>query len=168
MTIKRGRTDHWTSASTFRTKQRADLRSFERYSDRLLDTSVIVRAERRGVSIAEILTLIRETNGEAEVGVSVVTIAELTHGVQRSKSESQRERSQAFVDDVLATINVYPVTTEIAQRVGVISGQEAERGITLPFEDLLIGATALQLGFELATHNVRHFKMIPSLVVKQL
>jgi predicted nucleic acid-binding protein len=59
------------------------------------------------------------------------------------------------------------VTAEIAQRVGVISGQEAQKGITLPFEDLLIGATALQLGFELATHNARHFEMIPNLVVKQ-
>ena len=133
----------------------------------ILDTSVIVRAERRGKSVAEILAQIRETHGETEVGVSVVTIAELTHGVERSKLEAQRQRSQAFVDDVLATLTVYPVTAEIAERVGVISGQEAQKGITLPFEDLLIGATALQLGFELATHNVRHFEMIPNLVVKQ-
>ena len=134
----------------------------------ILDTSVIVRAERRGHSVAEILAQIREKYGETEIGVSVVTIAELTHGVERSKSEAQRQRSQAFVDDVLATFTVYPVTAEIAQRVGVISGQAAGRRITLPFEDLLIGATALQLGFELATHNVRHFQMIPDLEVKQL
>lgn len=62
----------------------------------------------------------------------------------------------------------YPVTAEIANRAGVISGQEAGRGFTVPLEDLLIGTTALQLGFEVATHNVRHFEMIPSLVVKQL
>ena len=133
----------------------------------ILDTSVIVREERRGHSVAEILAQIRETHGDTEIGVSVVTIAELTHGVQRSKIEGQRQRSQAFVDDMLAVVTVYPVTAEIAQRVGVISGQAAERGITLPFEDLLIGATALQLGFELATHNIRHFEMIPDLVVKQ-
>lgn len=133
----------------------------------ILDTSVIVRAERRGHSVAEILAQIREKFGETEIGVSVVTIAELTHGVERSKSEAQRQRSQAFVDDVLATFTVYPMTIEIAQRVGVISAQAAVRGITLPFEDLLIGSTALQLGFELATHNARHFEMIPDLVVKQ-
>lgn len=133
----------------------------------ILDTSVIVRAERRGHSVAEILAQIRETHGETEIGVSVVTIAELTHGVQRAKIEAQRHRSQAFVDDVLATVIVYPVTAEIAQRVGVISGQAAERGITLPFEDLMIGATALQLGFGLVTHNARHFEIIPDLVVRQ-
>jgi predicted nucleic acid-binding protein len=133
----------------------------------ILDTSVIVRAERRGHSVAEILAQVRQTHGETEVGVSVVTIAELTHGVERSKQEVQRQRSQAFVDDVLAALTVYPVTAEIAHRVGSISGKEDQRGITLPFEDLLIGATALQLGFELASHNARHFEMIPGLVVKQ-
>ena len=124
----------------------------------ILDTSVIVKAERRGHSVAEILAQIREKYGENEIGVSVVTIAELTHGIQRSKREAQRQRSQAFVDDVLATFTVYPVTVEIAQRVGVISGLAAEQRITLPFEDLLIGATALHLGFELSTHNARHFE----------
>ena len=64
---------------------------------------------------------------------------------------------------MLAALTGYPVTAEIAHRVGVIAGQGAGRGITLPFEDLLIGATALQLGFELAPHNARHFEMIPNL-----
>jgi tRNA(fMet)-specific endonuclease VapC len=134
----------------------------------ILDTSVIARAERRGHSVAKILAQILEKYGEAEIGVSVVTLAELTHGVQRCKTEAQRQRSQAFVDDVLATFTIYPVTAEIAQRVGVISGQAAERRITLPFEDLLIGGTALQLGFELATHNARDFERIPDLIVKEL
>ena len=61
---------------------------------------------------------------------------ELTHGVQRSKLEAQRQRSQAFVDEVLASVPVYPVTTEVAQRAGVLSGEVAERRITLHFEDL--------------------------------
>jgi len=133
----------------------------------ILDTSVIVRAERRGHSVADILSQILAKHGETEIGISVVTIAELMHGVQRSKLEAQRQRSQTFVEDVLAAITAYPVTAEIAQRVGVISGQQAERGVTLPFEDLLIGATALQLGFELLTHNVRDFERIPDLVVRQ-
>jgi predicted nucleic acid-binding protein len=92
----------------------------------ILDTSV--RAERRGKRVAEILEQIREAHGETEVGISVVTIAELTHGVERSKLEAQRQRSQAFVDDVLATLTVYAVTAETAQRVGVSSGREAGRG----------------------------------------
>ena len=65
-------------------------------------------------------------------------------------------------------MTVHPLTDEIAQRAGALSGQEAERGITLPFADLLIGATALHLGFEVVTDNARHFELIPGLVVRQL
>ena len=63
---------------------------------------------------------------------------------------------------------MHALTDEIAERAGLISGQEAERGITLPFADLLIGATALHLGFEVVSKNVRQFQMIPNLVVRNL
>ena len=65
-------------------------------------------------------------------------------------------------------MTVHPLTDEIAERAGFTSGREAERGVTLPFADLLIGATALHLGFEVVTDNVRHFEMIPNLIVKEL
>ena len=44
----------------------------------------------------------------------------------------------------------------------------AQVGNYIPFEDLLIGATALQLGFGVATENVRHFQAIPGLTVRQI
>jgi predicted nucleic acid-binding protein len=75
-------------------------------------------------------------------------VAELTHGVERAKSEQQRQRRQAFIDDLVEAVEVHPVTLGVAKRTGRLSGQEAARGITLPVEDLLIGATALELGFE--------------------
>jgi predicted nucleic acid-binding protein len=37
--------------------------------------------------------------------------------------------------------------------------------VTIPFEDLLIAATAMQFGFAVATGNVRHFAVIPGLTV---
>ncbi|HEV2688755.1 MAG TPA: hypothetical protein VGV35_09380 [Bryobacteraceae bacterium] len=42
------------------------------------------------------------------------------------------------------------------------------QGISIDFPDLLIGATALHLGFAVVTLNVRHFQMIPGLSVVQL
>jgi tRNA(fMet)-specific endonuclease VapC len=134
----------------------------------ILDTSTLVTAERLGHSVSEILEQLQNAWGETEVGLSAVTIVELTHGTQRAKLEAQRQRRQAFVRELRATISVHPLTYEIAERAGLISAQEAERGITLPFADLLIGATALHLGFEVVTENVRHFQMIPDLVVRNL
>ena len=107
-------------------------------------------------------------HGEAEAGLAAVTLVELAHGIERAKIETHRTRRQAFLDDLIADMTIYPLTAEIARLAGRISGQEAERGITLPFEDLLIGATAVHLGFAVVTENIRHFAMIPNLEVKQL
>jgi predicted nucleic acid-binding protein len=63
---------------------------------------------------------------------------------------------------------VHPVIVEIAELAGRIEGEQAARGVSIAFEDLLIGATALHLAFEVATLNLRHFQKIPGLPVIQL
>ncbi len=60
---------------------------------------------------------------------------------------------------------MHPVTLEIAQLAGRIEGEQASQGNSIAFEDLIIGATALHLGFDVATLNVRHFQLIPGLKV---
>lgn len=67
-----------------------------------------------------------------------------------------------------AAVPVYPLTFEIARRVARIDGESKQKGIAIPFQDLVIRVTALEFGFAVATINVRHFKMIPGLVVKLL
>jgi tRNA(fMet)-specific endonuclease VapC len=74
---------------------------------------------------------------------------------------------QAFVDEIIRDVPVHPVTVETAKLAGRIEGEQAEQGVSISFEDLLIGATALQLGFSVATGNVRHFQHIPGLNVIQ-
>jgi predicted nucleic acid-binding protein len=59
------------------------------------------------------------------------------------------------------------VTVEIAELSGRIEGEQAARGVRIAFEDLLIDATALHLGFELTTLNIRDFQNIPGLSVVQ-
>jgi predicted nucleic acid-binding protein len=39
--------------------------------------------------------------------------------------------------------------------------------VSIAFEDLLIGATALQMNYALVTLNARHFQSIPGLTGKQ-
>ena len=53
------------------------------------------------------------------------------------------------------------MSLETARLAGQIEGERANHGITIAFEDLLITATALQLGFAVATVNVRHFEVVP-------
>jgi tRNA(fMet)-specific endonuclease VapC len=100
-----------------------------------------------------------------EIGLSVVTVVELVHGIQRAKDQQRRMRRQAFVDELMRDVPVYSVTIQTAMLAGRIEGEQAAHGITIAFEDLLIAATALQLGFGVATVNVRHFEVIPGLVI---
>jgi tRNA(fMet)-specific endonuclease VapC len=51
---------------------------------------------------------------------------------------------------------------------GEIDGEQQSQGIVIPFGDLLIGATALSLGFSMLTANLRHFQKIPGLTVVQI
>jgi antitoxin (DNA-binding transcriptional repressor) of toxin-antitoxin stability system len=63
---------------------------------------------------------------------------------------------------------VYPLTLEIARMAGRIHGEQMAQGVSIDFQDLLIGVTALHLGYSIATVNVRHFRLIPQLNVIQL
>jgi predicted nucleic acid-binding protein len=40
---------------------------------------------------------------------------------------------------------VHPITVEVAELAGRIEGEQAARGISIAFQDLLIGTTALHL-----------------------
>jgi predicted nucleic acid-binding protein len=43
-------------------------------------------------------------------------------------------------------IPTYPLTFEIARRAARIDGESKRGGVVIPFQDLIIGATALDLG----------------------
>lgn len=131
----------------------------------ILDSSVVIAAERRGHTVRQILEQIKAAHGEIDIGLSVVTIAELMHGAYRAKDESHKRRRLAFIDRLCIDVPVHPVTVEIARRVGRIEGEQAAQGIMIVFEDLAFGVTALHLGFDVATINVRHFQRIAGLKV---
>ena len=133
----------------------------------ILDSSVVIAGERRGHTVRHILEQFKGDFGEIEIGLSVVTVVELTHGIQRADTEQRRQRRQAFVEELIGDVPVHPVTIEIATLAGRVGGECAAQGITVAFEDLLIAATALQLGFGVATGNVRHVEVISGLRVLQ-
>ena len=134
----------------------------------ILDSSILIAGERGGESVRQILKRVQAAHGETESGLSAVTIVELTHGIYRAKNDADRERRRAFTEELCQDMVVHPVTLEIAQLAGRIEGEQAAGGVSIAFEDLLIGATALHLGYSVVTVNVRHFRLIPGLSVVQL
>jgi predicted nucleic acid-binding protein len=99
----------------------------------ILDSSVIIAAERKRQTVEQLLT-------------------------------SRR----AFIDELKKHVPVHPVTDSTAEIAGQISGEQAAQGITLPADDLLIGASALEQGYAVATLNTRHFQKIPGLQMVSL
>jgi len=85
-----------------------------------------------------------------------------------ARTRPNGERVEAFVEDLLATVVVYPLTTDIAKLAGKLDAEQQSRGVVIPFADLLIGTTALSLGYSVLTTNLRHFERIPGLALLQL
>ncbi len=129
----------------------------------ILDTTILIACERRGESVQSLLERSRAAHGEFDLALSTVSAIELTHGIYRARSDSDRDRRRSFAEDVFNGLAVYPVTLDIAQLAGKIEGQQAAKGIAIPFQDLVIGATALNMGFDVATLNTKHFQLIPGL-----
>ena len=134
----------------------------------ILDSSVLIAGERRGDSLRQVIDRIRAACGDTESALSAITILELTHGVYRARTDAERVRRQAFADELARDMIVHPVSLAIARLAGRIEGEQAARGITIAVQDLIIGATALHIGFDVVTLNARHFQAIPGLNVVSL
>jgi len=131
----------------------------------ILDSSVLIAGERRRETVKQVIERVHAACGDVECALSVVSIIELTHGIYRAKSDADRVRRTSFSEELSRDMIVHPVSLAIAQIAGRIEGEQADLGITIDFEDLVIGATALHLGFDVATTNVKHFQRIPGLKI---
>ncbi|HLI76808.1 MAG TPA: PIN domain-containing protein [Acidobacteriaceae bacterium] len=129
----------------------------------ILDTGILIAGERRRETVKQVIERVQTAVGETEAALSTVSIVELTHGIYRARTDADRERRRAFCNELCRDMIVHPVSLEIAQLAGRIEGEQAAKGIAIAFEDLVIGATALHLGFGVATLNVKHFQLIPGL-----
>ena len=134
----------------------------------ILDSSVLVAAERQGQNARRMLASISRQLGETDIAISVVTLIELAHGAARADTSDRKAQRQRFIQELIAALPVHPVTPTLALRAGQIDGENQAQGIRLPLADLLIGVTALELGYSVATANVRHFEMVPGLPVVTL
>jgi predicted nucleic acid-binding protein len=108
----------------------------------ILDSSLILEAER--VSAPRL-----------------IGVADLEHGVVRGNTSEIRLRRRTFIDELKKHVCVHPVTDSSAEIAGQLSGEQAAKGVTLPADDLPIGASAIEQGYAVATLNARHFQTIP-------
>jgi predicted nucleic acid-binding protein len=127
----------------------------------LIDSSVLVPAERRTLDLDDALA----GHAEEPVGIASITASELLHGVHRAATTAQRQRREAFVERLLAVLPLFPFDLVTARIHASLWADLASKGAAVGSHDLLIGATAIALGYRVATRNRRGFGKIPGLEV---
>jgi tRNA(fMet)-specific endonuclease VapC len=127
----------------------------------LIDTSVLVNAERRGLPLDRAFD-------EEDRAISVITASELLHGVHRAGDARIRTRRQAFVEHLISSIEPLPITTSVARAHAEIWAGLEQRGEAIGAHDMWIAATAVSHGMTIATANATEFERVPGLTVVSL
>ena len=125
----------------------------------LIDSSVLIAFERGTLELGPILDEHRET----PFAISAVTASELLHGVHRASSETRRGKREAFVEALLSSLPVVSFDLVAARAHARLWAKLAAKGVTIGAHDLLIAATAVSRGMDVATRDTRSFPKIPGL-----
>lgn len=134
----------------------------------VLDSSVLIAAEREKRPVSEILASLSAELSETEFLLSPVTVMELEHGWHRANTPEAAAKRRRYLDEVLTILPVEPFTKEMGVLAAKIDAEMKKTGVVIATADLLIGVTALHLGYVIGTRNVRHFKRMPGLTVVSL
>ncbi len=126
----------------------------------MLDTNICIHLIRRRPQ--SLLDRIRSFS-VGDIGISVITLAELEYGVSRS---SQPKRNREALDQFLSPLEVAVFDRKATIPYGIIRAALARKGLAIGAMDLLIAAHALSLGVRLVTDNEGEFRRVPGLRVE--
>jgi tRNA(fMet)-specific endonuclease VapC len=119
----------------------------------LLDTSILIDLERAR-------RVLQAT--EDDVAIAAITASELIQGVLRADAAHRPER-ESFVEGILSTVPTVPFSLRVARVHAALWAEMTATGRRIDAHDLQIAATAISLGWRLATLDRRHFVNVPGL-----
>ena len=122
----------------------------------LLDTNVISELVKPEPD-TNVVRWIEETD-ESILFLSVLTVAEIRHGIERLKPGKRRGRLESWLKiDLRARFRdrILPVDESVAERWGALSAIATANGKRVPVIDGLLAATAVHHDLMLVTRNVQ-------------
>ncbi|GAB1234054.1 type II toxin-antitoxin system VapC family toxin [Ferrigenium sp. UT5] len=125
----------------------------------LLDTNIVIYVIKRRP--LEVLGLFNAN--ASRMAISVVTLAELLHGAEKS---AQPTSNLAVVEDFCSRLEVLSYTPKAAQHYGSIRASLEMMGQPIGVNDLHIAAHARSEGLVLVTNNIKEFEKVPALQVE--
>jgi len=126
----------------------------------ILDADVIIRGEKGRFDLKGWLA----TRPDEEFEVAAITVAELWHGVERATGAHQLNRRQ-YLQNLLALLPIIPYTEHTAYEHARVWANLEAAGKMIGYYDIIVAATALERGNEVATFNQRHFSQVPGLTL---
>lgn len=125
----------------------------------LLDTNIVIYVIKRRP--AQALAVFNQHQGQ--MAMSVVTLAELVHGAEKS---SDAPRNMAVLEDFRSRVAVVDYDERAAHHYGSIRAALERAGTPIGVNDLHIAAQARSAGLVLVTNNLAEFARVPGLLVE--
>ncbi len=126
----------------------------------LLDTDTLIYIlKRRPPDVAARF----EKMSPEDVAISMISMAELMFGAEKSGSPARARRA---VEKIAEVLRVLPLDEGAARVYGKLRAQLEKRGTPIGALDTLIAAHALSLRATLVTNNTREFARVPGLQVE--
>jgi len=132
----------------------------------LLDTNVISKWVKPRPDPGVIAWL--SSVDEDRVFLSVVTLAELRHGIERLLDSNQRKRLDEWLRNELPLRfenRVLPIDDQVAAAWGRVVARQEAKGRSIGVMDAFIAATANAHDLSVVTRNLRDFEIIVAEVI---
>ncbi len=126
----------------------------------ILDADVLIRGEKGSFDLTSWLA----TRPDDQFEVAAITVAELWHGVERATAAHKAKRQQ-YLEAVLAPLPIIPYTEQTAREHARIWAELEAAGKMIGYYDIIVAATALERGSDVATFNRKHFDLVNGLNV---
>ena len=126
----------------------------------VLDADIFIRGEKGIFDLAAWLA----ARPLDQFEVAAITVAELWHGVERATTPHKARRQQ-YIEAILAPLPIIPYTEETAREHALIWAELQNAGKMIGYYDLIVAATALERGSDVATFNKKHFQLVKGLNV---
>ena len=122
----------------------------------MLDTNIVIYILKRRQ-----LEILSTFNANANrMAISSITLAELTHGAEKSDRVTE---NLEVIDNFCSRLEVLPYGEKAAQHYGAIRADLEKLGQPIGVNDIHIAGHARSEGLALVTNNVSEFERVPGL-----
>ena len=122
----------------------------------LIDTDILIYSLKGVPQVISNFKLFED----APKAISVISYGELIYGANKSAKVTSNLAKVHRLQEIFPVIDA---SKSILDCFGSIKADLSKEGISVADFDLLIGSTAITLGYTLVTNNEKHFSKIPDL-----